>query len=183
MPRCACDSGSASVCALEVQLRNHSGVQGYAATVASWCHRLLALIAIAARSAARRRGPYGSRSAPQLLCSCACEQRDHDVGVLVRCFFAAVSRSAACASVSDFDGRPAVPRGTSQSSATLRHRRSARAPDPASDAERRRDVSADPLPKPTLIYIKRRAAPGRRSACPASLRPLRGDTSRCLADF
>ena len=41
----------------------------------------------------------------------------------------------------------------------------------------------DPLPKPTLIYIKRRAAPGRRSACPASLRPLRGDTSRCLADF
>ena len=72
----------------------------------------------------RRRGPYGSRSAPQLLCSCACEQRDHDVGVLVGGFFAAVSRSAACASVSDFDGRPAVPRGTSQSSSTLRFTRS-----------------------------------------------------------
>jgi hypothetical protein len=39
---------------------------------------------------------------------------------MVAYFFAAVSRSAACASVSDFDGRPAVPRGTSQSSATLR---------------------------------------------------------------
>ena len=34
----------------------------------------------------RRRGPYGSRSAPQLLCSCACEQRDHDVGVHGRVF-------------------------------------------------------------------------------------------------
>jgi hypothetical protein len=86
--------------------------KGCAATVASWCHRLLAPIAIAACSAARHvevRMAPGQRS--QFLRSCACEQRNHDVGVHGRVFFAAISRSAACASVSDFEGRLALPRG------------------------------------------------------------------------
>jgi hypothetical protein len=96
-------------------------LKGCAATVASWCHRLLAPIAIAACSGARHvevRMAPGQRS--QFLRSCACEQRNHDVGVHGRVFFAAISRSAACASVSDFEGRLALPQGTSQSSATFR---------------------------------------------------------------
>jgi hypothetical protein len=43
---------------------------------------------------------------------------------MVGCLFAAITKSAACATVSDFDGLPAVPRGTSQSWATFRFTRS-----------------------------------------------------------
>ena len=61
--RFACESGSASVCALEARFCNRSVARECAGTVASWCPRPPGRIATAARLAARRPRLHGSRSA------------------------------------------------------------------------------------------------------------------------
>src|SRR5512133_2133114 len=67
VPRCACDSGSASVLRSKCNYTNHPGVGGCAATVASWYRRFLAPIATTARSAASAWLQVSARKSARLL--------------------------------------------------------------------------------------------------------------------